>query len=135
VNWRLTILFYYVLTSYFFSSSNTGLYNSEFVKDLKLASPQDVFSLPLFIQDPRPFYRLAEKVFLPVIEGDTKPTAAHWFIKLLHSKGILLRNYTQNIDGLERKAGIPPEFLVESHGTFSTASCPSCHMPVPEGER
>ena len=26
----------------------------------------------------------------------------HWFIRLLQEKGVLLRNYTQNIDGLER---------------------------------
>lgn len=26
----------------------------------------------------------------------------HYFIKLLHDKGLLLRMYTQNIDGLER---------------------------------
>ncbi len=26
----------------------------------------------------------------------------HYFVKLLHDKGLLLRMYTQNIDGLER---------------------------------
>lgn len=114
--------------------SATGLYNSTLVKDLQLGSPQDVFSLPVFMQDPRPFFRIAEKVFLPVVTGAVRPTAAHWFIKLLHSNGMLLRNYTQNIDGLERKTGIPVESLVESHGTFATASCPSCHTPVPEEE-
>jgi NAD-dependent SIR2 family protein deacetylase len=36
------------------------------------------------------------------------------FIKLLESKGKLLRNYTQNIDTLEQAAGI--ENIVQCHG-------------------
>ena len=32
--------------------------------------------------------------------------------------GRLLRNFTQNIDTLERVAGIPAEKLVEAHGSF-----------------
>lgn len=34
----------------------------------------------------------------------------HFFIRLLYEEGILLRNYTQNIDTLERIAGIPRIF-------------------------
>jgi NAD-dependent SIR2 family protein deacetylase len=30
----------------------------------------------------------------------------HYFIRLLHEKGLLLRNYTQNIDTLERIASL-----------------------------
>lgn len=29
----------------------------------------------------------------------------------------------QNIDGLERKAGLNEDLLVEAHGSFSTAKC------------
>jgi NAD-dependent deacetylase sirtuin 2 len=38
------------------------------------------------------------------------------------------RHYTQNIDTLERLAGICDDKLVEAHGTFHTAHCidPSC---------
>lgn len=35
-----------------------------------------------------------------------QPTPTHDFIKLLDSKGRLLRSYTQNIDGLEERAGL-----------------------------
>jgi NAD-dependent deacetylase sirtuin 2 len=35
---------------------------------------------------------------------DATPT--HYFIKMLHDKGILLKNITQNIDNLEDKTGI-----------------------------
>jgi NAD-dependent SIR2 family protein deacetylase len=42
--------------------------------------------------------------------------------------GILRRCYTQNIDGLERLAGLDDEKLVEAHGTFATSRCsnPKC---------
>jgi len=58
--------------------------------------------------------------------GNFKPSPAHYFIKLLHDKGILLRNFTQNIDTLEREAKVPPEMLVEAHGSFGSASCITC---------
>ena len=34
------------------------------------------------------------------------PSPTHRFIKTLHTKGKLLRSYTQNIDGLEEQAGL-----------------------------
>lgn len=39
---------------------------------------------------------------------------------------MLLRHYTQNIDTLERVAGIPGDKLVEAHGTFHTGHCLEC---------
>lgn len=47
-------------------------------------------------------------------------------------QGLLLRNYTQNIDGLERVAGIPGSKLVEAHGTFSSAHCVKCGAAYPD---
>lgn len=37
-----------------------------------------------------------------------------------------MRHYTQNIDTLERVAGIPDDKLVEAHGTFYTGHCRKC---------
>ncbi|OXA57473.1 NAD-dependent protein deacetylase sirtuin-2 [Folsomia candida] len=50
-------------------------------------------------------------------------------LNLLHNKGYLLRHYTQNIDGLERIAGVPSGKIVEAHGSFHTSHCikSSCH--------
>ena len=56
-----------------------------------------------------------------------KPTLTHKFLKVLSDKGLLLRIYSQNIDGLEFLAGIPEDKLVECHGHFRTASCIDCH--------
>jgi NAD-dependent SIR2 family protein deacetylase len=56
-----------------------------------------------------------------------QPTLTHHFLKMLDDKGLLLRIYSQNIDGLEFLAGIPDDKLVECHGHFRTASCIDCH--------
>ena len=64
-----------------------------------------------------------------LLPGKYKPTYAHCFIRLLYEKGLLLRVYSQNIDGLERVAGIPESLLVEAHGSF--ASCVDCGTEYP----
>lgn len=79
--------------------------------------------MDFFRQNPEPFFVLAKEL-LP--EG-YKPTPSHYFLKLLHDKGLLLRHYTQNIDTLERMAGLPEEKIVEAHGTFFTGHCLECH--------
>jgi NAD-dependent deacetylase sirtuin 2 len=56
-----------------------------------------------------------------------KPTMTHHFLKVLADKGLLLRIYTQNIDGLEFLAGIPDDKLVECHGHFRSAACIDCN--------
>ncbi|KAJ2513811.1 NAD-dependent deacetylase hst3 [Coemansia sp. RSA 2049] len=38
--------------------------------------------------------------------ADAQPGVVHRFIRNLADRGVLLRSYTQNIDGLERKAGL-----------------------------
>ena len=58
--------------------------------------------------------------------GRFRPTPTHHFIRLLERKGLLLRCFTQNIDGLERVAGISPERIVEAHGSFADAHCVAC---------
>jgi len=45
---------------------------------------------------------------------------------MLDDLRILERVYTQNIDTLERLAGIPPEKLVEAHGSFGSSTCLKC---------
>jgi NAD-dependent SIR2 family protein deacetylase len=59
--------------------------------------------------------------------GVFKPTPAHYFVKLLHTKGLLLRCFTQNIDSLESAAGLPSEAIVAAHGNFDGAHCIECN--------
>jgi NAD-dependent SIR2 family protein deacetylase len=61
-----------------------------------------MFCLDFFKRDPRPFFRFAKEIF----PGTFPPSPSHRFIAELEKRGKLLRNYTQNIDGLERQSGI-----------------------------
>jgi len=87
-----------------------------------LPHPQAVFDIDFFQENPKPFFALAKELY----PGSFKPTASHYFVKLLHDKGLLLRHYTQNIDTLERVSGIPGDKIVEAHGTFHTSHCLEC---------
>ncbi len=48
----------------------------------------------------------------------SSPTITHNFCKYLYDKGLLRRVYTQNIDGLHQKAGLPDDIVVEYHGSL-----------------
>jgi NAD-dependent histone deacetylase SIR2 len=107
-----------------FRTPGTGLYSN--LEALKLPYPEAVFSLQYFRQDPEPFYTLAQSLY----PGNFKPTLTHTFIRLLQDKGMLLRCFTQNIDTLERIAGVKPENIVEAHGSFAESRCIDCRAEV-----
>src|SRR5690606_33128438 len=50
----------------------------------------------------------------------------------LAKRGLLLKLFTQNIDCLERAAGVPPELIVEAHGSFATQRCIECKTAYPD---
>uniref|UniRef100_A0A0N7ZBS6 Deacetylase sirtuin-type domain-containing protein n=1 Tax=Scylla olivacea TaxID=85551 RepID=A0A0N7ZBS6_SCYOL len=104
-----------------FRSPGTGLYDN--LQKYDLPYPEAIFDIHYFMMDPRPFFTLAQDLYPGV---NYKPNIAHHFLRLLHEEGKLQMVYTQNIDGLERLAGIPEEKLVEAHGSFATASCTLC---------
>jgi NAD-dependent deacetylase sirtuin 2 len=100
-----------------FRSPGIGLYDN--LEKYRLTQPTDVFTLDFFKKTPEPFFDLSKELF----PGKFKPTIVHHFIRLLSDKNLLLRNYTQNIDCLERISGVPEDKIVEAHGTFVTAHC------------
>ncbi|CAH8586921.1 unnamed protein product [Schistosoma turkestanicum] len=104
-----------------FRSSSSGIYEN--LEEFNLPTPTAIFSISYFRNNPRPFFEIARRLYRP----EAKPTFAHYFIKLLHDKGLLLRHYTQNVDSLERLSGLPEEKLVEAHGTFHTGHCINCN--------
>ncbi|XP_067850384.1 NAD-dependent protein deacetylase sirtuin-3-like isoform X2 [Heptranchias perlo] len=101
-------------------SPGSGLYDN--LQQYDIPYPEAIFEINYFSHNPKPFFALAKGLH----PGHHRPNYIHYFVRLLHQKGLLLRMYTQNIDGLERKAGIPAEKLVEAHGTFATATCTVC---------
>lgn len=104
-----------------FRTKGSGLYDN--LAQYRLPEPEAIFDLEFYLRNPEPFITLAKDLY----PGKYQPNRAHHFMRLLHDKSVLRRVYTQNIDGLERLAGIPAGKLVEAHGTFSTASCLRCH--------
>ncbi|XP_063784517.1 NAD-dependent protein deacetylase sirtuin-3, mitochondrial-like isoform X3 [Pseudophryne corroboree] len=111
-----------------FRTPGSGLYDN--MQRYNVPYPEAIFDIDYFTHNPKPFFALAKELY----PGKYKPNVVHYFVRLLHDKGLLLRCYTQNIDGLERTAGIPPKKLVEAHGTFSSASCHLCYTPFPTAE-
>ncbi|NXU40438.1 SIR2 deacetylase, partial [Drymodes brunneopygia] len=101
-----------------FRSPGTGLYAN--LQSYDLPYPEAIFEIAFFKVTPHPTQK----------PHRSRPTVCHYFMRLLQDKGLLLRCYTQNIDTLERVAGLNPELLVEAHGTFYTSHClrPSCQQ-------
>lgn len=109
-----------------FRSPNTGLYANLARLDLPYA--EAVFDISYFRQNPDPFYVLAKELY----PGNYAPTISHVFIALLAKKGLLRMLFTQNIDCLERQAGVPGELIVEAHGSFATQRCIECKKAFPD---
>ncbi|WVW78248.1 hypothetical protein I302_100201 [Kwoniella bestiolae CBS 10118] len=106
--------------------SSTGLYAQ--LQDegkYELDDPQQMFDIHYFRERPEVFYSFAKQIY----PSNFVPSPCHRWIKLLEDKGLLLRNYTQNIDTLESLAGV--EKVLQCHGSFKTASCLRCKNRVP----
>ncbi|KAI8890086.1 NAD-dependent deacetylase sirtuin-2, partial [Backusella circina FSU 941] len=104
-----------------FRSKKTGLYHN--LQRFNLPYAEAVFDMSYFEDHPEPFYILAKELY----PGKFYPTKTHYFVKLLDQKGVLLRNFTQNIDTLERMTGLSEDKIIEAHGSFASASCIFCH--------
>ncbi|CAN6674481.1 NAD-dependent protein deacetylase Hst2p [Trichomonascus vanleenenianus] len=111
-----------------FRSPDTGLYAN--LEKLKLPYPEAVFDISYFKRNPKAFYTLADELY----PGKFEPTLFHHFIKKVQDKGLLLRVFTQNIDTLERIAGVEGEYIVEAHGSFATNRCIKCQAELSMAE-
>lgn len=87
-----------------------------------------MFNIEFFRVNPRPFYALGRELY----PGRFKPTITHCFFTLLYRKGRLLKLFTQNVDCLERAAGLPGEMIVEAHGSFASQRCIDCKSHYPD---
>mmetsp|Transcript_20067 Transcript_20067/g.37296 ORF Transcript_20067/g.37296 Transcript_20067/m.37296 type:complete len:623 (-) Transcript_20067:13-1881(-) len=107
-----------------FRSPGTGLYDN--LQRFNLPTPESVFELDYFQETKgEAFYKLAKEMW----PSNFAPSPTHMFIRLLHDKGLLSTCYSQNIDTLERKAGIPDDKVIEAHGSFASAHCTKCNAP------
>jgi len=107
-----------------FRTPGTGLYDN--LQAYDLSEPEDIFNLSFFRNNPKPFYTLAKEL----MPGKYAPTITHHFIAMLQEKGILRQYFTQNIDGLDKLAGISDDKLVQVHGNFDSGYCTFCEEKV-----
>jgi len=107
-----------------FRSPGSGIYSK--LAHLGLPFPEAVFMLNHFKEHPEAFYLLAKELDL----DQFNPTPTHYFLKLLEEKGLLMLNMTQNIDGLEFKANISPNLVVQAHGSTIGSHCTVCTKDV-----
>ncbi|KAJ3813236.1 class I sirtuins SIR2 family protein [Lentinula lateritia] len=105
-----------------FRSPGTGKAN---LARLNLPYPEAVFEINFFRKNPVPFYTLAHELY----PGKFRPTLTHAFIRLLSEHSLLSMCFTQNIDTLERRAGVPSDKIIEAHGSFATQRCIKCKTP------
>lgn len=94
--------------------SKSGIYH-------KLTSPQSIFNIHHFRKNPQDFYDIAPKIMVV----DAVPTLTHCFIAFLEHKKVLKVCFSQNVDGLEKKAGVLK--LVQAHGNAEKAECAVCY--------
>lgn len=111
-----------------FRTPGTGLYSN--LARLNLPYPEAVFDIEYFRKRPQAFYTLADELF----PSKFKPTKFHWFMRLVQEKGYLRRVFTQNIDTLERLAGVQGDKVVEAHGSFAGNSCIDCKARMDPSE-
>ena len=113
----------------------SGKFNHLEGSELLAECPEEIFT-PEFIQRyPKLFFHVVEEMKLwPASRDQNVPaTKFHQFMASLaaektylvngEQKSIITSIITQNVDGLERRAGINPNLIVEAHGTFAEAKC------------
>jgi len=100
-----------------FRSADRGVYAN--LEKYNIPYPEAIFELEYFKNNPVPFTKFAKSIYPQSI----RPTIAHCFIKLLDNHNILLRHYTQNIDGLDYQTRLDSDRIVESHGSFHQSYC------------
>ncbi|ODN87740.1 NAD-dependent histone deacetylase SIR2 [Cryptococcus wingfieldii CBS 7118] len=106
--------------------SSTGLYAQlQNEGKYELDDPQQMFDIRYFREKPEVFYSFAKQIY----PSNFVPSPCHRWIKMLEDRGVLLRNYTQNIDTLESLAGVSK--VLQCHGSFKTASCLRCKTRHP----
>ena len=107
-----------------FRSPDVGLFTKVMGK-YNVPHPEMVFHIDYFHENPAAFYEISRGF----METEYQPTIAHYFLKLLADKNLLLRHYTQNVDGLDLAAGLAEDKVVAAHGTTYTSHCTNaaCH--------
>jgi NAD-dependent SIR2 family protein deacetylase len=102
--------------------SKNGIYEKINKKYPQFKDPSDIFNINFVNDNVDIFF----EVIGDIINCESIPTLAHIFMKEINDTGKLKRIYTQNIDGLEIKAGIPSDKIIQVHGNMDKWYCNKC---------
>ena len=91
-------------------------------KKYGLSYPEELFQISSFKSNPYPFYDFCKGFNI----DNCNPTKTHLFMGFLCQKNLVRKIYTQNVDGLELKAGVPYDKMIFAHGKITEAACPLC---------
>ena len=105
--------------------SNTGLFK-QLQDKYHLSSPEQFFHKDTFLKNPMYFYEFTKIFDLSLVNA----TISHKFMNFFVSKNMVKYIFTQNIDGLEKKAKIPDEKLIFAHGNFYQGHCAKCDSQI-----
>ena len=108
--------------------SEKGIYNTLDTESMGLSQPEELFDIHFFQHNPVPFFTFAKSLLFGKEKDKPIPTPTHRFVRRLEKERKLRRMYTQNIDGLESRAGI--KHVVYCHGSLTYATCLSCKRKV-----
>ncbi|KAI9179313.1 NAD-dependent deacetylase hst3 [Blastocladiella emersonii ATCC 22665] len=92
---------------------------------------QDLFDAGVFRAEPTTRLFFSFMAGLRDAAEDARPTPAHHFLRRLSSSGKLLRCYTQNIDGLEDRAGVGAPVPPTRPAGLAAGSAASAVPPSP----
>ncbi|MGG5181154.1 NAD-dependent protein deacylase [Bacillus sp. MM09(2025)] len=84
----------------------------------------EAMSRSYFLSNPHQFWPKFKELFQMKMSGKYEPNSGHTFLASLEKQGKHVEIFTQNIDGLHKKAG--SQHVYELHGSIQTATCPSC---------
>ncbi|WP_411266098.1 NAD-dependent protein deacylase [Bacillus sp. YBWC18] len=84
----------------------------------------EAMSRSYFLSHPQQFWPKFKELFQMKMSGKYEPNSGHTFLASLEKQGKHVDIFTQNIDGLHKKAG--SQQVYELHGSIQTATCPSC---------
>lgn len=87
-------------------------------------SRMDAISRSYFEQYPELFWPKFKDLFQMKASGIHQPNQGHLYLAELEKQGKRVEIFTQNIDGLHKKAG--SRHVYELHGSIQSATCPKC---------
>jgi NAD-dependent deacetylase sirtuin 2 len=95
-------------------------------RNMMRMNPTAVVDIRLFSVNQFPYLEVRRPFILGTANQQWKSTLSHFFVQVLHDKGLLQRLYTQNIDGLDHQMMLPAVKIVNLHGSLAEIKCEFC---------